>query len=388
MLTLVAAAALGCQGGAQFDARDYRDPGAAADGASGNGASADAAAAQAPDAGFGNSAFDARAVAPDPDAAVPFEVCAQVEARAQRIVPSVTLVIDGSGSMRCAYPEPSDCSCDAQLRDQCSVDGAGVRSRWQALSEALFGAPGGPPGVVERLDGVVRFGMVVYHDPVDAPACPTLPVDIALDLDRAAALTAGFPAEPPGANTPTALALDHVLSALPAVTPDAPQHVVLATDGKPYVCFDSLTLEPPALDYGAVEALAGEASAAEVALHVLSLAPADGDFAAHLDAVASLGGTQAALLPADGDALVAQLEQVITGAISCEVVLQGEVADDVRCDGEVTLAGEALACDGADGYRLVDSSHVELLGAACDRFRRDPDATLSVRFPCELFTPR
>jgi hypothetical protein len=207
-------------------------------------------------------------------------------------------------------------------------------------------------------------------------------------LDARDALAAAYPATPPGHNTPTALALAQVLQGLPAAAAaSGPQHVVLATDGRPYQCFDSVTLEPPAVDYAAVVTVAQQAAAAGVTVHVLSLAPADGEFAVHLDQVALAGGTTAALLPADGAELVAQLEGVVAAAISCEVQLDGRVTAGVRCGGSVVLSGDPLACEGSDGYRIVGEDRLELLGSACERFKLDPDATLAVTFPCEAFTP-
>jgi hypothetical protein len=59
----------------------------------------------------------------------------------------------------------------------------------------------------------------------------------------------------------------------------------------------------------------------------------------------------------------------------------GRVVGDA-CSGTVELDGEPLECDGADGWRLVDESHVELVGDACARFR--DSAMVSAEFPCDV----
>lgn len=339
-----------------------------------------------PDAAvFDNLADDAAITEVTPDAFLPPEVCADVEAVPERVRPALSLVVDGSGSMGCAYPEPDDCDCDAQLRDTCQA-APGASSRWQALQEALFAGD----GLIARLHEVVDFGLLVYHDPLNAPSCPTFPVDLpALATPSPVALQEAFPAQPPGANTPTALALSHALSNLPEATAERPQHVLLATDGKPHTCFDSVTLEPPEVDYARVVAQAEAAHARAITLHVLSLAPAALDFAAHLSSVAAAGGSGDAHVPANRQALVEALQAVIASAISCTVSLNGAVDSDLRCSGTVALSGRALACEQErDGYRMLDESRLELLGDACDTFKRDPQASLSVSFPCKAFQAR
>ncbi len=79
----------------------------------------------------------------------------------------------------------------------------------------------------------------------------------------------------------------------------------------------------------------------------------------------------------------------MTSAISCEITLDGTVESVLECAGRVLLADEPLACEHRDGCRMLDgSSRLQLLGAACDRFRGEPDATLEVSSPCDVFTPR
>ena len=49
------------------------------------------------------------------------------------------------------------------------------------------------------------------------------------------------------------------------------------------------------------------------------------------------------------------------------------------CEGEVRLGADLLEC-GTD-WRAVDETHIELLGAACERLQMTDD-TLRATFPC------
>jgi hypothetical protein len=50
--------------------------------------------------------------------------------------------------------------------------------------------------------------------------------------------------------------------------------------------------------------------------------------------------------------------------------------------GEVILDGEELPFDDPDGWRLVDPSTLELLGAACEAYKAADNPVLTAAFPC------
>jgi hypothetical protein len=317
----------------------------------------------------------------------PPKVCADVETTPVRSVPSVTFLVDGSGSMDCVYPEDPACDCDGQLFKKCTAQGA--LSRWQALSQALLGN-GGEAGLVDTLGGSIRFGLWIYNNAPGALLCPGYPAKVAPELNQAAQLKAAFPAKAPGYNTPTARALAELTAALPdAATVKAkqlgPQKIVLATDGQPFTCQDPVKLDKPALDYDAVLAATQVADAKDVDLYVMSLAPAAGDFAAHLNAVAKQGGSDHAYTPANKGELSAALDDIIASAISCTVTLNGSVERPEDCRGRATLGAEELRCGDADGFSIRDAMHIELRGEACRRFKHEPGIPLKMTFPCDGF---
>ncbi len=316
----------------------------------------------------------------------PDEVCADVHVTPKRSVPSVVFLVDGSSSMRCVYPEDPECDCEAQVAKQCV--GNGSLTRWQALRWMLLGDGAGLEGVLAPLEGTIRFGLTVYNDNPNLEECPGLPVRIAPALDGAASIAAAFPAEPPGFNTPTGLALSALVEELPdAAQRDAqdlgPQRVVLATDGQPFACMDRDTLEKPPLDYAGVLAATDQAVSKDIDVYVMSLAPTSGDYATHLSEVAQRGRTSTPFAPANADELRDALRDIIEDAISCTLELSGKVQNPLACAGSAVLGDTALECGAADGFSIVDATHVRLEGAACTRFKREPGIELSMTFPCE-----
>jgi hypothetical protein len=141
-----------------------------------------------------------------------------------------------------------------------------------------------------------------------------------------------------------------------------------------------------------------DAQTKRIDTYVLSLAPAeDVDYATHLQKVANVGRGLAedatppapVYAPTDPAALRAQLQEIVGGALTCLVRLQGTLDVARACDprGVVQLNGENLACDGPNGWRAVDETTIELVGGACDQWLTDDQAQLHARFPCDVIRP-
>jgi hypothetical protein len=273
---------------------------------------------------------------------------------------------------------PSDGQRDSS---RCSDNPNG---RWAAMRNALI-AP--QNGVVATLQGGVEFGVAVFGT---QPMCPipATPVDPA--LNNLAAISAALPAVQPGMYTPTGLALSWVYDNMftVATAPDAhpgPQLVILATDGEPNSCNSPTTDFQPSIDAVTQGQMKG------IKTYVISLAAASGQFHDHLQQLANIGANEPAgsnaplyepTTPAD---LAADLELLVGGAVGCELALSGSVLAGRECEGTVTLNGQALACNNADGWVLSDPRHVRLQGAACDKLKQSADALLDARFPCDVW---
>jgi hypothetical protein len=85
----------------------------------------------------------------------------------------------------------------------------------------------------------------------------------------------------------------------------------------------------------------------------------------------------------DDETLRQALMEIISAQISCDVKLKAKVEGN-GCQGEVTLNGNKLGCNGKDGWELVNPSQIRLLGNACEQLKEQQTALLEVTFPCDL----
>lgn len=320
--------------------------------------------------------------------------CASVRVNANRVIPTVQLVIDGSGSME---------------------DDFGNTTRWGAVRDALLSET----GVVQRLDAVVEFGMSIYQTGGQGMnSCPAL-TGPAPALGNFEAIDGAWIDRPNG-STPTAEAMESVVASMSGSLsqPDKvvpPQIIILATDGAPNGCAGGMDwllwvgctfLNPmdPACaglnmmlendGYARTLQAARDAQAKGIRVYVLDLSEG-GINQAELQKVANVGvgldenATPAAPLyvPSDPAALSTALETIIGGAATCSVALEGEITNlDAACDvaSTVEINGEPITCGDANGWSIVDSTHIELVGEACTRWLSSTDASLNARFPCNV----
>lgn len=308
------------------------------------------------DSGMGGGVDANRDVGPAPD-----RTCAAVELGATRTTPNVIFVIDRSGSM--------DTDFDMGM------------TRWEVLETAITGMP---DGIVFTLQSSVRFGFAMYSDQGGVPGCPDLET-VPCALDNFGPIRTEYRMHSPGGDTPTGDSITAVLGMLDTVAPERsePTIFILATDGEPDTCEDgddevngrresleavqaAFALDPPIRTY------------------VISVGTDVG--ASHLQEFANAGvgvGAGGADAPfwvaTDTAGLVSAIETIVGGALSCVVTLEGMIDPAAACDGTVRLGTDELTC-GTD-WRAVDETHIELLGAACDRLQTSDDV-LTATFPC------
>lgn len=308
--------------------------------------------------------------------------CATADVRAARVTPTIWLVVDGSGSMDEAF---------------------GASTRWIALREALMEAS---TGVVPVLQAAVVWGMVMYDGPIDIGSfipglfgggagtgggtCPRLVV-VEPMLNNFPNIDPAYPAAPLGGSTPTHKALEAVVTRLQnqPQTLDMPEvgptYVVLATDGQPNDFCGGTAAADPA---GAVLAATQTIAATGTPLFVISLAGGDAALQAHLEQVAMAGGTgKPPFTPMSKDELVQTFQDIIGGAVGCDVRLNGKVTPGSECQGYVNIGGVDLPCNDPNGWRLKDEQTVEITGTWCDAFKADTSAMLHASFPCDVFKP-
>jgi hypothetical protein len=298
----------------------------------------------------------------------PSDTCAQGMATATPVTPNVWLVLDGSSSMR----EPF----------------GATGTRWQTLRSTLMD----PGGIVDSLQSVVRFGMVIYSgaDAFAGGAECTKLVTVEPALDNYATLMAQYPADPIGTGTPTHKAIEHVVDNLPVLNEQVldmnidPTFVVLATDGAPNDSCGGggfgVGAEPMVLD------IVTRGTTQGMNMFVISLAGGDMALQSHLNDVAAATRTMTPpFVPETRDSLV-ETFRMIVGSATCRVELDGTVAAGKECQGEVRLSGAPQACNDPNGWQLENERTVQLNGAACETFL-STESMVVAQFPCELFTP-
>jgi len=324
--------------------------------------------------------------------------CNDIDVGFEKLIPTILLLVDESGSMSDnKYPS------------------GGTSSRWRVLHDALL-ADG---GLVQTLASEVRFGFMGYTGDGTAATCPILQrTDIfpaAADGTALAALRTVYPQERPSlpysGDTPTGAALRVATQALASFTEPGPKHVLLATDGDPDTC------ARPNPQCGQEEAVsaAEDAFASGIGTFVigisddvaswhlqqmanagagLGVAPPDSNFYNNCPRDPAVTPKYAATpppqnakfyKPSDGAELAQALATIVNSARTCTFTLHGKVTPGKESAGSVRLDGTALDYMAPDGWHLLDSQTLEVLGTSCDKIKTT-SKLLQVSFPCDSVT--
>lgn len=300
---------------------------------------------------------------------LPDGTCATANTTTEPVTPTIWLVVDGSSSMRESF---------------------GNTNRWLALRSSLMD----PGGIVESLQSVVRFGLVIYAGGASDPAQCVQLVTVDPALDNHAAIAAMYPMQWLASGTPTDKALDHVVNNLPVTNMQVlddraqPTYVVLATDGEPNDRCGSGNAGSAtnAVVQQRVVDVVTRGTANGMNMFVISLAGNDGALQQHLATVAMATETKTPpFSPATQADLIDTFQKIVGGA-SCQIDLNGKVDVGQECAGKVTMNGSELACASDDGWRLLDPDTFMLTGQACSKFL-SMQSLVNAAFPCEVFSP-
>jgi hypothetical protein len=359
---------------------------------SGGGAGGDQSGTGGPVAGSGGYGATGGTAAEDGSGGAAGEVCADQRVAVVRSPANVMLVVDRSSTM-ILHP-------------------LGNMNRWDALYNALMASP---DGLVFSMQSSTRFGFASYTNyPANGTPCPDLAMVFPPMFDNYDAISAKYQPSSvatipvsavlmPVGETPTGESLELVLDQLlpwvaansgPDAEPPGPVVLLLAIDGEPDSCADISQDTDARNDEGRqmVVDQVVRAFRAGVQTYVLSVGADVTD--QHLQAVANAGmgarpGTNAPFWKANdpqglGDALAA----IIGDVLSCTVELDGSITNQQQAcqTGTVNLNNVQLVCGDPNGWLVVDATHIELLGTACDRFKLIPTAALDATFPCDVIT--
>ncbi len=282
--------------------------------------------------------------------------CEPIDFEVIPTIPQVGLVLDASGSMN----------------GPTTYEGQNM-SRWSAVVN-------GVADLVDATSDRVHYGALYYptdnYCGVGGVALPVGPNDTAAVLGSI-----------PGANdwvtgnTPAYAAVETMFAHLQQVADGRPQAMVLLTDGVPG-CANS----------DKVGDIIGQAAAAGIPTYVMGFSDGNngGIDPQALDAWAKAGGTSSGGFydfydVADGDAVAAAFDQIITDAIPCTLPLPMPATADQADFVEVRVGGtewpEVDGCNGLPGWTWSkEFEEITLCGSACTQLKQTKVA--SVTFAC------
>jgi hypothetical protein len=335
-------------------------------------------------------------------------------------VPTVLLLIDRSGSMTAGdgFGAAVKAAVDAGTYElgMCPTVRQNNQNvnpndwRWNVVRDVLMNPD---KGIVKPLEDRVRFGMSLYSSnngrikpppagmpnaPVEldpAKECPVL-LQVPIALNNHQAMLDEFKCSDLGVDTPTRESLLAAADTLKSYTEPGPKVIVLATDGEPDSCdcpnFNGrvpskcLLATAPDDERAAVVAAAQQIHGDDITIHVINVStPSLAPLQKHLTDVANAGGGNVYLGFSPGN-LIDAFEDIINGVRSCVIDLDGEIAPGKEADGTITLDGDELILDDANGWQVNSPSQIELLGDACEAIKSGGH-DIAIKFPCDSFKP-
>jgi hypothetical protein len=111
-----------------------------------------------------------------------------------------------------------------------------------------------------------------------------------------------------------------------------------------------------------------------------------------LGTYAAAGGTAIVYHPntADQKALTDQIASVVSGIKSCTFDLGGQITVnlDLLSEASIAVDGQTVPLSMDNGWRMNTTTQLELVGAACDNWRKPETTKIDFNFPCDLIVPK
>lgn len=299
--------------------------------------------------------------------------CESISLTIDDLRPTVTLLVDQSGSMRFGYPTSDS-----------------PQSRWTIVHDALLDETN---GVVHGLEQSMQFAVAFYtsHNGTQGGVCPIIS-EVKAKTGNYQAIRALYDATSPDDDTPTGAAIAQVVSEITVAKRKGSEILLLVTDGDPDTC----DVPDPQTDAAQTEAVtaARAAFAAGIDFYVLGISnDISGDKLQQL-ANAGQGKRLEARWGVDADAaqpfqassslagLTAQFRDILARAPLCDVGLDRDVSPDELIRAKVVLDGQELEFGAPNGYELTDPRHLRVQGSACETLRAQ-GKRLTVRISCD-----
>jgi len=296
----------------------------------------------------------------DPDAA-----CPDLHFTATKVIPSIQLLIDRSGSM-------------ANDFNNMAIPGNDTTTpqKFKTELDALVGAT----GVVTQLQASVYFGASMFP----SASCPGL-FSAPRALNNKAGIATLLNAHGPSGSTPTSVSIDAVVQDFhdhpaPAGSPPA---IILATDGFPNQCNSKGDNDPQA--QSDTITAAQNSFKAGIPLFVLAVGNGFDTNPTFKQALtdAGQGIKNATTYSATDPASLAQaFQDIIRGVVSCDLNLtNGMVNASDAASGTVTVNGQQLTYM-TDWTLDSTGTVIHVLGAACTALKSSANPVVDATFPC------
>jgi hypothetical protein len=287
--------------------------------------------------------------------------------------PTVTLLVDQSGSMRAGYPTSES-----------------EQSRWTFVRQALLDEK---TGVVRALEHSMQFSLVFYtsRNGDAGGACPMLS-QVEAATGNYAAISLLYDSSWPDDDTPTGPAVARMVSEIGQADRQGPEVILLVTDGDPDTC----DVPDPQTDAAQLEAVSAASTAYRAGIDFYVLGVSDDISADKLQQLANAGqgkpidarfgrdpdAAQPYQAKSDVAGLTEQLLRILAQVPLCEVGLDRDVGADELRSGRVVLDGQQLTLNAEDGWRLADARHLRITGKACETLRAQ-GKRLTVQISCD-----
>jgi hypothetical protein len=299
--------------------------------------------------------------------------CVDVNLTLAKLVPTVMLMVDQSGSMTSSFGDAGG-------------------TRWTVLRDLLMNPDG---GLVKTLENDVRWGLALFtwDGKHNISTCPEV-TTVAVAIDNYNAMNTVYQAANPIDNTPTGDSLLKVAGIVDGgivdggfvtMPSDGPKVIIIATDGDPDSCASKGTNDQASQNF----TVAAAAAVYDAGVKVYDIAVSSTLNATKQQQVANAGvgldpdkGDAAVYRADDPATLINAFDAIITSTRSCIFKLNGTVVAGQESKGTVTLNGVPLVYNAPDGWKLDDPSTLEVTGTACATVKTTADATLTATFPC------
>ncbi len=91
-------------------------------------------------------------------------------------------------------------------------------------------------------------------------------------------------------------------------------------------------------------------------------------------------------VPSDADAMVAAFQEIINGARSCVLTLDGAILPGQADQGTVTVNGVEIIFDDPNGWQVNSPTEIEILGTSCEAIQ-EGNVEITVEFTCDAIVP-